>query len=68
MLALLIGVVDGGRLYGPLVDELTRGGMAVFCSSDSAIRTLAGYIEGWLYAEQLRGASTIRCQGGSRSA
>jgi hypothetical protein len=38
----------------PLVDELTRGGMAVFRSSDSAIRTLALYIEGRLYAEQLR--------------
>ena len=50
-----VGVVDGGRLYDPLVDELTRGGMAVFRSSDSAIRTLALYIEGRLYAEQLRG-------------
>jgi hypothetical protein len=34
------GVVDGGRLYDLLVDELTRGGMAVFRSSASAIRTL----------------------------
>ena len=51
----VVGVVDGGRLYDPLVDELTRGGMAVFRSSDSAIRTLALYIEGRLYAEQLRG-------------
>lgn len=50
----VVGVVDGGRLYDPLVDELTRGGMAVFRSSDSAIRTLALYIEGRLYAEQLR--------------
>jgi acyl-CoA synthetase (NDP forming) len=51
----VVGVVDGGRLYDPLVDELTRGGMAVFRSSDSAIRTLALYIEGRLFAEQLRG-------------
>jgi hypothetical protein len=53
----VVGVVDGGRLYDPLVDELTQGGMVVFRSSDSAIRTLALYIEGRLYAEQLREGS-----------
>jgi hypothetical protein len=50
----VVGVVDDGRLYDPLVGELTCGGMAVFRSSDSAIRTQAFYIEGRLHAEQLR--------------
>jgi hypothetical protein len=47
-------VVDDAWLYDPLVDELTRGGMTVFGCSDSAIRTLALYIRGRLYAEQPR--------------
>lgn len=50
----VVGVVDGGRLYDPLVDELVAGGMTVFRSSDSAIRALSTYIEGRLCAEQLR--------------
>ncbi len=50
----VIGVVDGGRLYDPLVDELTHKGMAVFRSSDRAVRALALYIEGRLLAERLK--------------
>jgi len=50
----VIGVVDGGRLYDPLVDELMHKGMAVFRSSDRAVRALALYIEGRLLAERLR--------------
>ncbi len=50
----VVGVVDGGRLFDPLVDELVVGGMAVFRSSDSAIRALSTYIDGRLYAEHLR--------------
>ncbi len=50
----VVGVVDGGRLYDPLVDELMEKGMAVFRSSDRAVQTLAMYIEGRLYAERLR--------------
>jgi hypothetical protein len=48
-------VVDGGRLCAPLVDELPLGVMAIFHSFDSAIFTLALYIESCLSAEQLRG-------------
>ncbi len=49
----VVGVVDGGRLYDPLVDELMKKGMAVFRSSDRAVRALALYIEGRLHAERL---------------
>lgn len=50
----VVGVVDGGRLYDPLVDELMKQGMAVFRSSDQAVRALALYVDGRLHAEQLR--------------
>ena len=50
----VVGVVDGGRLYDPLVDELIKKSMAVFRSSDRAVRALALYIEGRLRAESLR--------------
>ena len=50
----VVGVVDGGRLYDPLVDELVKKRMAVFRSSDRAVRALALYIEGRLHAERLR--------------
>jgi acyl-CoA synthetase (NDP forming) len=49
----VIGVVDAGRLYDPLVDELMANGMAVFRSSDRAVHALATYIEARLYTEQL---------------
>ena len=50
----VVGVVDGGRLYDPLVDELVKKRMAVFRSSDRAVRALALYIEGRLHAQRLR--------------
>ena len=50
----VVGIVDGGRLYDPLVDELVNKGMAVFRSSDRAVRALAVYIEGRLHAERQR--------------
>ncbi len=50
----VIGVVDGGRLYDSLVDELMDGGMAVFRSSDRAVQALSMYIQGRLHAEKLR--------------
>ncbi len=55
----VVGVVDGGRLYDPLVDELILGGMAVFRSSDSAIRALSTYIEGRLRGERLRERNSL---------
>ncbi len=50
----VVGVVDGGRLYDPLVDALIANGMAVFRSSDRAVQTLAMYIEGRLLVGKLR--------------
>jgi acyl-CoA synthetase (NDP forming) len=50
----VVGVVDGGPLYDPLVKELAKKGIAVFRSSDRAVRALALYIEGRLHAERLR--------------
>jgi acyl-CoA synthetase (NDP forming) len=50
----VVGIVDGGRLYDPLVDVLVEKGMAVFRSSDRAVRALALYIEGRLHAQRLR--------------
>ena len=40
----VIGVVDAGRLYDPMVHELTKKGMAIFRSADRAVRALAVYI------------------------
>lgn len=50
----VVGVVDAGRLYDPLVDELMQNGLPVFRSSDRAVRALAMYIEGRLHAETLQ--------------
>lgn len=50
----VIGVVDGGRLYDPLVDSLEEGGLPVFRSSDRAVAALAKYIEGRLHGARLR--------------
>ena len=50
----VVGVVDGGKLYDPLVDELMSKNMPVFRSSDRAVRALALYLEGRLSAERLR--------------
>ena len=50
----VVGVVDAGRLYDPLEDELTAGGMPVFRSSDRAVQALAIYMEGRLSAEKIR--------------
>lgn len=50
----VVGVVDGGRLYDPLVDELIAAGMPIFRSSDRAVQAVAMYIEGRLYADKLK--------------
>jgi hypothetical protein len=50
----VVGVVDGGKLYDPLVDELMNKNVPVFRSSDRAVRALALYLEGRLSAQRLR--------------
>ena len=55
----VIGVVDGGRQYDPLVDRLKEAGLCVFRTSDQAVAAIAQYIEGRLNAERIRrGASS----------
>ena len=61
----VVGVVDGGRLYDPLVDELMARGMPVFRSSDRAVQTLAMYIEGRLSAERFRSATRDAAEPGT---
>ena len=53
----VVGVVDGGRLYDPLVDQLMKHQMAIFRSSDRAVQALALYIEGRQRAAHLRSSS-----------
>lgn len=55
----VIGVVDGGSLFDPLVNELMDRQMVIFRSSDRAVRALAMYIEGRLYAEGLRRRAVV---------
>lgn len=55
----VVGVVDGGRLYDPLVDQLVGKGMAVFRSSDRAVQALALYIQGRLNAERIKASDPV---------
>ncbi len=50
----VIGVVDAGRMYDPLVDRLKEAGMCVFRTSDQAVAAIAQYMDGRLNAEQIR--------------
>ena len=54
----IVGVVDGGRLYDPLVDVLIKEGLAVFRSSDRAVHALALYMEARLHGASLRRIKT----------
>ncbi|THB70756.1 MAG: CoA-binding protein [Desulfovibrio sp.] len=51
----IVGVVDGGSLYDPMVEALENHGFPVFRSSDRAVAALAKYIEARLYGRELRG-------------
>ncbi|SOB60226.1 CoA-binding domain-containing protein [Pseudodesulfovibrio profundus] len=50
----IIGVVDGGRLYDPLVDKLKEAGLCTFRTSDQAVAAIAQYIEGRLNVDTIR--------------
>lgn len=50
----IVGVVDGGKLYDPLVEALEAAGLPVFRSSDRAVAALGKYIEGRLRAARIR--------------
>ena len=48
----IIGVVDAGKLFDPMVDELKKKSMIIFRSADRAVRALAVYIESRLYRKR----------------
>ncbi len=50
----VVAVVDGGRLFDPLRDALTAGGVPVFAVCDRAVAALSLYIQGRLAAQALR--------------
>lgn len=50
----IVAVVDGGKLFDPLVEVLEQAKVPVFRSSDRAVEALALYILGRLRAEALR--------------
>lgn len=50
----IVGVVESVRLYDPLVDELVKKTMAVFRSSDWALRAPALYVKGRIQVYRLR--------------
>ncbi|MBU0754514.1 MAG: acetate--CoA ligase family protein [Planctomycetes bacterium] len=50
----IVTVVDSGELYDPLAQTMESGGLVVFRSADRAVWTLGKYIEGRLFAEQIR--------------
>jgi hypothetical protein len=50
----VIGVVDGGRQYDPLVDRLKEAGLCTFRTSDQAVAALAQYMDGRLNAARIR--------------
>ncbi|ACN14441.1 conserved hypothetical protein [Desulforapulum autotrophicum HRM2] len=49
----VLGVVDAGRRFDPMVDLLEQGGVPVFRSSDRAVSALAKYMGCRLYIQKL---------------
>lgn len=49
----VIGVVDGGCLFDPMVDKLVKRNMIIFRSADRAVSALALYIGGRLSADKI---------------
>jgi len=50
----VLGIVDGGRLYDSMVDELEKRGICVFRSSDRAVSSLAKYISYKIHISGIR--------------
>ncbi len=50
----LIGIVDGGELYEPLVAKMKDQGVCVFRSCGSGVKALAQYTRARLRAEEIR--------------
>lgn len=56
----ILGVVDAGELYDPMVAALEAGGLPVFRSSDRAVEALAKYINGRLHAAKIKKTHDFR--------
>jgi acyl-CoA synthetase (NDP forming) len=50
----LVTVAEGGALFDPLAEALTRAGIPVFRNCDRAVAALAKYMEGRLHAQAIR--------------
>ncbi len=50
----IIGIVDGGSLYDPMIDMLKDKGVCTFRSCDQGVKALAHYIEARLNADKIK--------------
>ncbi len=50
----IIGIVDGGAMYDPMIEMLKDRGVCIFRSCDQGVGVLVKYIEARLQAEKLR--------------
>lgn len=50
----IIGIVDGGSLYDPMIEMLKDRGVCTFRSCDQGVRALGKYMTARLYGDQLR--------------
>lgn len=50
----MVVVVDGGRVFDPLRDALTKHGVPVFSVCDHAVATLSLYLQGRLHSDSIR--------------
>ena len=50
----VIGVVDGGKLYDPMVESMEKKGVLVFRSSDRAVTSLAKYINCRIHTDGIK--------------
>ena len=55
----VVSVVDGGRLYDPMVEKLEKKGVPVFRSSDRAVSALAKYVNSRIHADDIRNRNLI---------
>ena len=59
----IIGIVDGGSLYDPMIEMLKDRGVCIFRSCDQGVKALAKYIEARLNSEAIRKAFAADQQG-----
>jgi acetate---CoA ligase (ADP-forming) len=50
----VIGIVNAGKLFDPMADELKSRNMIIFRSADRAVKALAVYIDARLHRESIK--------------